>query len=327
LINNKEGNLAVNRGQSLELFYIDGHPDGMVTAELYNWTGHVLMVPRTQIAEGLSRQESRYAGIYILLGEQDGKLHAYIGEGEDIAARIKSHDGNKDWWTNAVLVTAAANKLNKAHIRYLESRLISIARETARIPLENGTSPTKPSLSEADIAKMEVFLNNLLVVLPAVRVDMFISRIRPTATPLPVSNDPRQILLRDNLAGDKEDQNKFRLQLKREDFTAYAVVNSDGEFVVLAGSQARQITDSGSYKELYGELMRSGVIAEGSDGQLRFQKNYAFKSPSAAGSVAIGRSCDGPSAWKQVSGNMTYKEWEAKRIQASINGMLDEIIK
>jgi len=31
--------------QSLELFFIDGKPDGMLTAEVFNWTGHVLMTP------------------------------------------------------------------------------------------------------------------------------------------------------------------------------------------------------------------------------------------------------------------------------------------
>ncbi len=297
----------------------------MVTAELYNWTGHVLMTPRTQIAEALARQESRYAGIYILLGEHEGTPRAYIGEGEDIAARIKSHDVNKDWWSNAVLVTAAANKLNKAHIRYLESRLIQMAKETARTPLENGTSPTVPSLSEADIAKMEVFLSNLFVVLPAVRVDMFISRIRTTEVKN-ITKINGNTTVEPVQAFDPDiEENRFILQLKRENFTANAIVNKNGEFIVLAGSQARPLTGSGSYKELYEELQRSGVIVEAPDGQLRFEKNYAFSSPSAAASVAIGRSCNGPTDWKQVSTGRTYKEWEAKRIQESLNRMVNEL--
>ena len=104
-------------GRSLELYYIDGRPDGMVTAELFNWTGHVLMFPRTQLSAALTRGESSYAGIYLLLGDQNGEPFAYIGEGEDIGARIRQHDVRKEWWTSAVLVTASANKLNKAHVR------------------------------------------------------------------------------------------------------------------------------------------------------------------------------------------------------------------
>jgi hypothetical protein len=35
-------------GRSLELYFIDGHPEGMLTAEVFNWTGHVLKFPRAQ---------------------------------------------------------------------------------------------------------------------------------------------------------------------------------------------------------------------------------------------------------------------------------------
>ena len=33
------------KGRSLELYFIDGRPDGMLTAEVFNWTGHVLSRP------------------------------------------------------------------------------------------------------------------------------------------------------------------------------------------------------------------------------------------------------------------------------------------
>ena len=68
--------------KSLELFFIDGVPDGMLTAEVYNWTGHILLVPRTRLADALKRAESSYTGVYILLGENDQESVAYIGEGE-----------------------------------------------------------------------------------------------------------------------------------------------------------------------------------------------------------------------------------------------------
>ena len=48
----------ITKGQSLELFFIDGRPDGMLTAEVFNWTGHVLMTPRTQLADALKRREA-----------------------------------------------------------------------------------------------------------------------------------------------------------------------------------------------------------------------------------------------------------------------------
>ena len=69
---------------SLELFFIDGKPDGMLTAEVFGWTGHILVAPRTRLPEALKRKESSYTGVYILLGEQDEEPLAYIGEGESI---------------------------------------------------------------------------------------------------------------------------------------------------------------------------------------------------------------------------------------------------
>ena len=109
-----------------------------------------------------------------------GEPLAYVGESEDIGSRIKSHGSAKDWWSMAVLVTTAGNKLNKAHVRYLEARLIEHARSVGRTPLNNGTNPPRPTFSEADVSKMEAFLENIFIVLPAVRVDLFIQRTRPT---------------------------------------------------------------------------------------------------------------------------------------------------
>lgn len=146
-----------NTGRSLELYFIDGKPDGMLTAEVFNWTGHVLVTPRTQISQALARKEARYTGIYLLLGETDGEPLAYVGEGEDIAERIRNHDARKDWWTKAVLVTTGANNLNKAHVKYLEARLIEEAQSIGRVPLDNGNNPARPGLSEAAQANMEGF--------------------------------------------------------------------------------------------------------------------------------------------------------------------------
>lgn len=177
-------------GRSLELHYINGQPDGMLTAEMFNWTGHVLLVPRTQLSQALARTEAGYGGIYLLLGEKEGEPLAYVGESEDIGSRIKSHDAAKDWWSMAVLVTTAGNKLNEAHVRYLEARLIEQAKSVGRTPLDNGTSPPRPTLSEADVSKMEAFLENIFILLPAVRVDLFIQRTRPTPTVAPTAKAP-----------------------------------------------------------------------------------------------------------------------------------------
>ncbi|KXV56318.1 methionine sulfoxide reductase [Acetobacter tropicalis] len=311
------------KGRSLELFYIDGHPDGMITAELFNWTGHVFVTPRTRLTEALQREEAGYAGVYLLLGEKEGQDFAYIGEAEDLGVRLKQHAAasDKDWWETAVLVSASANRLNKAHVKYLESRLIVMAREIGHTPLHNGNSPKPPGLTEADIAKMEAFLASLMVVLPAIRVDMFIQRSRPAGSsrPVPVFEESGQ----DEDAGDGENTQAVRFILNKptRDLTAKAIFRN-GEFIVEAGSHARsewmneQAIHSGSYKPLQDELVRSGVLRP--DGtHMVFTKDYAFRSPTAAAAIVFGHSVSGPAAWKLESNpDISFRDWQARQLDA-----------
>lgn len=294
------------QGRSLELFFIDGKPDGMLTAEVFNWTGHVLMAPRTQISEALKRKEAKHTGIYLLFGELDGEPLAYIGEGEDISDRIRNHDSKKDWWTTAILVTTAANNLNKAHVKYLEARLIEEARAVGRIGLENGNTPSRPGLSEAAQANMEAFLDYILMVLPALRIDSFLKKTRPAITATTTAAEVG-----------KELAPMFELFLKKENIRANAVLK-DGEFIVQAGSLARKSwvgdrKDKTSYWKLFDELVAQGILVD--EGTHRvFSESYAFSSTSAAGAVVNGRSTAGPITWKVKGSGKTYKEWEAEKL-------------
>ncbi len=294
-----------SRGQTLELYFINGKPDGMLTAEVFNWTGHVLMTPRTQISEALKRPEAKYTGVYLLFGEADGAALAYIGEGEDMSDRIKQHEAKKDWWTQAVLVTSQANSLNKAHIRYLEARLIEEARNIGRIPLENGTAPARPSLKEAERANMEGFLDYLLMVLPAIGIDSFKQNKRPKIVPSETKSVESPV---------------FELVTRKHGVRATAVIE-DGDFVVLEGSLARSEwagvgSEHTSYGKLYTDLLANGVLVR--EGELcRFTQNFAFASPSAAGAVVNGRPTNGTIEWKVEGSGKIYKEWEAERLGAS----------
>lgn len=296
-------------GRSLELYFIDGKPDGMLTAEVFNWTGHILMAPRTQISAALARREARHTGTYLLLGERDGQPLAYIGEGDDISYRIKNHDINKDWWTSFVLITSAANNLHKAHAQYLEARLIEVARSVGRTTLDNGNSPARPSLTEAAQANMEGFLNYLFMVLPALRVDMFLENTRPQPVATVTATSAAAVPV-------------FELSSTKHGLHATARLEA-GEFIVDAGSIARADWESAqgehTYSRLHAELVGSGVlVAEGT--HRRFAQSYAFKSPSAAAAVVFGRPANGQLEWKVKGKPMTYREWEAQQISSRSPG-------
>ncbi len=98
----------------------------------------------------------------------------YVGEGDPILPRLQDHQSKKDFWTRAIgFTTATAGQLNKAHVQFLEARLIALARAAKRMPLDNANQPTEPSLSEADRADMEVFLAHMLGMLPVLGVHAF----------------------------------------------------------------------------------------------------------------------------------------------------------
>lgn len=304
----KASNMSI-AGKSLQLYFIDGKPDGMLTAEVFNWTGHVLMTPRTQISKALTRPQSAHTGVYILLGDGDGgEPLAYIGEAENMAKRLGQHVSGKDWWTSAVLVTTASDVLNKAHVKYLEARLVETAYSIKRMKLENGNTPPRPSLTEADVANMEGFLDNLLMVLPALRIDMFVQHAKPKTAPASTTSSPRN----------PEDGVRFVLRNKKVNLTASARLE-EGDFIVEQGSEARKEWVGGegqTYVNLRKELEENGTLVPNGD-KCVFAQDYAFKSPSAAAAMVQGRSANGTVEWKVQATSQSYKTWEQEQIDSS----------
>ncbi|MDQ7070177.1 MAG: GIY-YIG nuclease family protein [Rhodobacterales bacterium] len=294
----------MGKGRSLELYFIDGKPDGMLTAEVFNWTGHVLMIPRTRIVDALKRGEAGYTGVYILLGETENGAQAYIGEAEDLGMRLRGHVAKKDWWETAVLITSTANNLHKAHVKYLESRLVEMAQETKRTPLENGNSPTRSSLSEAATANMEEFLETLMMVLPAIQVDMFVNKAKSSRSTAKTTSSPAVNHL-------------FELVSPRLGIHATAELK-DGEMILKKESIVREkwvgrASLNSGYKSLRDQLVENGILDQTMK-SATFNTDYAFSSPSAAAAVVLGRAANGRTEWKLKGTNTTYAEWEAEQL-------------
>ncbi|HME28227.1 MAG TPA: GIY-YIG nuclease family protein [Acetobacteraceae bacterium] len=281
-----------NTSKSVELLFVDGRPDGILTAEVSNWTGHLLMAPRTQIGEALARKEAGYTGVYLLVGEKDGNPLTYIGQAEAAGDLIRYHDTKREWWNSIVLVTSAANNLNTAQVRYLEARLIGLDRTIDRTSLENQTTPPIPRLTEAAQANMETFLENILMVLPALRIDSFLENTRP---------EPPQ------------DTPLFELQLQKYKIQALARLVK-GEFVVQSGSLARKAWGSKArvnttYRDLYDQLVSERILHEQGEHRV-FTANCVFKSPTAAASIVKGYTSTNDR--KLQGSEKTYRQWEAE---------------
>ncbi|RUP05930.1 MAG: GIY-YIG nuclease family protein [Mycobacterium sp.] len=302
-------------GKSVRLFLADGTPGGLLTAEIMNWTGHVVAAPRSDLAALLKRPETSRTGVYLLLGDDPDSLGgqlAYIGEGDDIAKRLYQHassedQGGKDFWDRAVVLTSKDTNLTKAHARYLESRFIALAQLAKRARLINGTAPAPITLPEADQSDMEYFVAQAKILLPVLGVNL----LRSAATAGEMPTVPTSEIAADT------DSPLFELHLKKEGIVAQAR-EIDGEFTVLAGSGARAAWMAAShhgYKALREQLIQEGALAPADNGAVQFAHDQVFASPSAAAAVIAGRSANGRIEWKVQGTGISYGSWQNQAIE------------
>ena len=184
-----------NEPFTLRIFVPDGDPEGVRIIDRMNWTGLGIVFPREKWPATKQRSEFSRPGVYILTGyrsAEDELPTIYIGEGDVLRSRIDSHFQNKDFWDRGIVFTASNNSLNKAHVRWLESALVSRAAQAKRCLLDNGTEPQQVGLSEAERADTEAFLREVLQILPLVGLRAFeIPKpvVTPQAAPTPPTSE------------------------------------------------------------------------------------------------------------------------------------------
>ncbi|MEN2992545.1 MAG: GIY-YIG nuclease family protein [Bacteroidia bacterium] len=276
-----------SKGFSVRIFLPSGEPEGLRIIEKSNWTGKGLVFPRVllQDPEFRKREELSRPGVYILWGPSESSQlpRVYIGQSDDVIQRIDQQERQKDFWTHAVVFTSKDLNLNKAHVQYLEARLAALASEAKRAELENKSAPQVPSLSEADQADAEAFLQDILLCLPLVGATFF-EKAKP---------------------GPKSAKDLF---IKAKGIEARGV-DDIGGFIVRAGSQA--VKEEAPSLSAYLRDMRTTLIQQevliDKGGYYEFVQDYIFNSPSTAAGVILGRSANGRIEWKDASGR-TLKE-------------------
>ncbi|OLO51715.1 methionine sulfoxide reductase [Actinomyces oris] len=300
-------------GKHIDLFLVDGESGGITTAGIIGWTGQILNGPRSALTRLLDREEAHRNGVYFLLGDDPDAIESvrcYIGKTEEFSARFLDHNRKKEWWDRAILVSSLDDSFNEGHWGYLESRLLEIATTTKRCTLrDNVQTPQPRKLSEAQQSDAEAFLEQIRSILPVLGVNILRSTHRPPErqTPPPDIDSPI-----------------FTLTAPKHGVKARARVVGD-EFIMLEGSRVvGEWTNAGrtsatrrSYESLrarHTKLVDDGSIAvDGVTGTLT--RDVPFPSPSAAGSIAVGYSCNGRIAWTWEGG--TYKDWENRDLDSS----------
>ncbi len=273
----------MSQAATVKIFLVNGDPAGLRTAEIYGWTGKAVAGPRSQLETVLERDEAAGPGVYFLTGvnPETGKDRVYIGEAEKIRSRVKLHL-DRDFWKSIVYFVSHDENFTKAHIKYLEGKVIDKAREVARYEVENlKSSGTK--LPEAEAAYMDDYFQKVEQLLPLLGQE-FLKPIRART-----------------LGRSKADL----YYCKIKDVEAKGRRTSDG-FIVFKGSEAVLQERPSTQKYPYAAHLREQLFTEGvltsAGKKLRFEKDYEFSSPSAAASVIHGGQANGLTAWVSADG-------------------------
>ena len=269
-------------GKTIKMFLIDGDANGRLTCELSNWTGMAYRIPRTEVKKCSDRPNLNSTGVYMLFGRNDDDQDAvYIGEAEEVYTRLQSHLREKDFWNEVIVFISKDENLNKAHIKYIESKLYEIANKANRYKILNGNIPPMPSISESDRAEMDEFISNILMMVNTLGHKLF-EEIKE----LPESTSNNALYIK-----------------AARGANARGTQSQEG-FVVFAGSKIADSTVDSFSERLAAkrnDLIQSGKI-QINDNNYVVMEDLLFSSPSLAAAVVMGRSANGLTEWKDKYG-------------------------
>lgn len=270
---------------TVKIHYLHDTLTGPCIAEMSHWTGLAIAGSRADLPRLLKRSEMKQAGVYLLVGYEQGRKMLYIGEAENVAERLRQHNRKPeyDFWAFSAVFASKDSNFTKAHIRYIEGELIHRAAKNAGLLLKNSTR-SSALLPESDQAEMQVFIQRLLWLLPRLSVNYF-------ADTFVVQQQEAT-----SIASSIEDQ-LYHCKVKGT-LRAYGKPVDNG-FLVLAGSQVVPNPVPSCPKRIVQktkQLIKSGILIKDDDGY-RFTQDYLFNSLSGAASFLRGRSTSGFKAW------------------------------
>lgn len=291
-------------GKKLTVYMIDGTDSGPRTIEIGNWSGKAVHAPKSRLISLMDRPEFDKPGVYILKSDPQESFYnerIYIGEAENIKKRLKQHLGNSEKEFNEVIFFISKDELlTKSHIKYIESRLVAMAKAAKNSEIENGNNPGESTLSEADRSDMEYFIEQIKIILPTAGYFFLLS------STLHLNKDQ-------NAPAKEKDRPIFFLYSKK---ISAQMVETDEGFIVLKNSEASKTVSKSisiGWLRIRERLTKNEVLIDTGDNYL-FKEDTVFSSASAASSVILGHQSPGPQLWKDENGK-SYKEYIEEQIE------------
>ena len=281
-------------GKSIELFLVNGTADSLIIAELSNWNGKAIKIPRIEVSS-CDREDITQAGVYFLFcKEDDGSDSVYIGEAENVKERLVQHlrdyQSEKEiyYWSSAVVFIG--RDLNKALIRYLENRFVEIARASKRYLVLTKNTYRNTVMKESQVAVMEEFVDNVKILINALGYKV----LEPFAQ-------------MDSSTTSADDE---LLYITSGSVNATGKVTAEG-FVVFAGAT---VNEKMSLKSLSPGMLkqRQKLFDSSKVENLITTEDILFSSSSAAADFILGYSASGPRTWKTKDGK-SLKEIESNQ--------------
>ena len=268
----------MNQSLSIKIFLVNGSASSLRTAEISNWSGKAIACSRKELDDLAKRDEAGRPGVYLLIGN-DTELDepcAYVGEVEEVAKRLKQHL-SKEFWTQVVAFVSKDENLTKAHIKYLEGKLIEIGLRAGKGVIQNNQG-SGAKLPEADQAEMDIFLEKILILLPVMGTGLFSV---PSVDKEAVSD---------------------RLICKIKGLVAYGNRTENG-FIIYKGSEAVLEARKSSVRSRVrrDQLIKKGVLVE-QNNRFVFDRDYEFTSPSLAATSVCGGAVNGLTIWRDKQG-------------------------
>lgn len=288
-------------GRKITTFLIDDNQYGPKTVEIGPWSGKAIYTPISYMPKIFNDrlEEFNNPGIYFLKSTSQMEEYSekiYVGECENLNTRLRNHLSNPKLDFDECLVFISKNSmLTKIHFKYLESRCLEIVKNANTAELENTNKSNLPRLPEYDIPDLEIFLEQIEIILPLLGFMCF----KPNTM-----NREESKKLNESIKNNKE--HIYIIEKENPHIHAEMVVTEKG-FIVLKGSSCYEKINP-SLKEgrqkLKENLIKSKVLVPKGD-VFVFDKDTIFKSPSESASVILGTQVSGPQTWKDLNGN-TY---------------------